>query len=120
MRRFIALLVFLMLVLSLLVGFDSISLAQKKYNEAPMLADLVKQGKLPSVEKRLPEDPLVIEPVEEIGRYGGELRSAALGPAAFSDIEHAREFYFFRPNPQGNKILPNIARKWMEGQFLYI
>lgn len=83
-----------------------------KFNEAPMLADLVKQGKLPPVEKRLPEDPLVIEPIEEIGRYGGELKSAALGPAAFSDIEHAREFYFFRPDTQGKKILPNIAKKY--------
>lgn len=83
-----------------------------RFNEAPILAELVKQGKLPSVEKRLPEDPLVIEPVEEIGRYGGELRSAALGPAAFSDIEHAREFYFFRPDSQGKGIQPNIAKKY--------
>jgi len=37
-----------------------------KFNEAPMLADLVKQGKLPPIEKRLPEKPLVVEPYEEV------------------------------------------------------
>jgi peptide/nickel transport system substrate-binding protein len=34
--------------------------AATKYKEAPMLAELVKAGKLPSVEKRLPENPLVV------------------------------------------------------------
>ncbi|MGC9064844.1 MAG: hypothetical protein ACP5JL_09225, partial [bacterium] len=42
-----------------------------KFNESPMLTDLVKQGKLPPVEKRLPKDPLVVVPVEEVGDYGG-------------------------------------------------
>jgi peptide/nickel transport system substrate-binding protein len=41
------------------------------YQEAPALAELVKAGKLPPVEKRLPEKPLVIDPVEEVGQYGG-------------------------------------------------
>ena len=31
-----------------------------KYGEAPMLAGLVQQGKLPPVDERLPEDPLII------------------------------------------------------------
>jgi hypothetical protein len=38
-----------------------------RFNEAPQLAKLVEQGKLPSVEKRLPQEPAVVEPVEEIG-----------------------------------------------------
>jgi len=83
-----------------------------EFNEAPMLTELVEQGVLPPVENRLPEEPLVIEPTEGIGKYGGELRSAALGPAAFSDIEHAREFYCFRPDAQGKEILPNIAKNY--------
>ena len=35
----------------------------KKFSEAPMLAELVKQGKLPPVEQRVPQEPLVIKPV---------------------------------------------------------
>jgi len=38
-----------------------------KYKEAPILAALVKAGKLPAVEKRLPDHPLVV-PGEEIGQ----------------------------------------------------
>src|SRR3990170_5019905 len=53
----------------------------KKFNEAPMLAELVKAGKLPPVEKRLPEEPLVIKPLDEIGKYGGTWRRGFTGPA---------------------------------------
>ena len=47
-----------------------------KFNEAPMLADLVKAGKLPPVEQRLPPQPQVIKPVQEVGQYGGTMRVA--------------------------------------------
>ena len=36
-----------------------------KYKEAPMLAELVKAGKLPPVDQRLPENPLVVEAAED-------------------------------------------------------
>jgi len=41
-----------------------------KYQEAPALAEQVKAGKLPAVELRLPEQPLLV-PVERVGQYGG-------------------------------------------------
>lgn len=41
------------------------------FNEAPMLAELVEAGELPPVEERLPVNPLVIDPVEAVGNYGG-------------------------------------------------
>ena len=46
----------------------------KKFAEAPMLGDLVKAGKLPPVEKRVPEEPMVVKPLQGIGRYGGTWR----------------------------------------------
>jgi peptide/nickel transport system substrate-binding protein len=56
------------------------------FKEAPMLADLVKTGKLPPLEQRLPKQPRVItnaQPSEwltpEIGRHGGTLRLAGPG-----------------------------------------
>jgi peptide/nickel transport system substrate-binding protein len=51
------------------------TLASAKYNEAPILADLVKSGKLPPVEERLPKNPLVLSPIDSIGKYGGRIRS---------------------------------------------
>jgi len=50
-----------------------------RYSEAPMLADLVAQGKLPSVDERLPENPDVFAPVESIGKYGGTWRRGFKG-----------------------------------------
>lgn len=45
--------------------------------EAPMLAELVAAGTLPPVEERLPASPLMLEPVESVGTYGGTLRMVA-------------------------------------------
>jgi len=45
--------------------------AKSKYKEAPMLAELVKAGKLPPVDERLPLDVVVVPVVESIGKYGG-------------------------------------------------
>jgi len=83
MKRYIVGLVVLSLVFSMFVGFGSVSFAQKKYNEAPMLAELVRAGKIPPVEERLPKKPFVVGPGVllpkgdldfEIGRYGGTMR----------------------------------------------
>ena len=51
-----------------------------KYNEAPMLAELVKAGTLPPVDERLPEEPYVIE-VPEVGKYGGTWHRGFTGPS---------------------------------------
>ena len=42
------------------------------YNEAPMLADRVAAGELPPVADRLPPNPEVVTPLEEVGTYGGQ------------------------------------------------
>ena len=52
----------------------------KHFQEAPALAELVKQGKLPPVAERLPQDLLVIQPLHSTGHYGGTWRRAFLGP----------------------------------------
>ena len=42
------------------------------FAEAPMLTELVNAGTIPPLAERLPEVPLVVEPIE-IGQYGGSL-----------------------------------------------
>ena len=37
----------------------------KSFKEAPELAELVKQGKLPPVAQRLPAEPLVLKPLKQ-------------------------------------------------------
>jgi len=48
--------------------------APARFKEAPMLAEQVKAGKLPPVDQRLPEAPMIIDPVEAVGQYGGTWR----------------------------------------------
>jgi peptide/nickel transport system substrate-binding protein len=45
------------------------------YNEAPELADMVAAGDLPPVDERLPGNPLVLAPLNEIGQYGGTVQT---------------------------------------------
>jgi len=53
--------------------------AASAYKEAPMLAELVKAGKLPAVDARLPKKPAVLKGAEGIGKYGGTWRRAFNG-----------------------------------------
>jgi peptide/nickel transport system substrate-binding protein len=86
----------------------------QKLNEAPQLAELVKAGKLPPVQERIGQDPLVIKPVHEIGKYGGTWRRGFTGPADFwngyrccSGPDHLLFWDY-----TGDKVVPNIARGW--------
>ena len=52
-----------------------------KGKEAPALAALVKDGKLPALADRMPKVPRVIDPIDRIGVYGGDWNTAVLGPS---------------------------------------
>ncbi|MSP00797.1 MAG: ABC transporter substrate-binding protein [Acetobacteraceae bacterium] len=80
-----------------------------KYREAPQLAEQVKAGKLPAVEKRLPEQPLVVPVTEKTGEYGGIWRRAFLGPADANNYVRVAYDSLFRFSPDGAKIEPKIA-----------
>ncbi|HPC77171.1 MAG TPA: ABC transporter substrate-binding protein, partial [bacterium] len=83
------------------------------FQEAPQLTELVKSGKILPVKERLPKEPLVIVPVEEVGRYGGTWRRAAIGIADASIIETKLTAEgLVRTNPDGSKIVPNLAKRW--------
>jgi len=85
----------------------------EKFNEAPMLKVKVAAGELPPVEERLPEEPMVVEPLEKIGEYGGELRSAALSPEfKGQDVSTARIQDLFRLSTDLKTVVPNIAKGW--------
>ena len=64
------------------------------YNEAPMLAARVSAGELPPVEQRLPDEPLVLEPLT-IGTYGGSITSGFLGSTELMNRIHAMDKYVF-------------------------
>src|SRR5262245_30796600 len=74
-----------------------------KYKEARTLAEMVKAGKLPPVEQRLPVDPLVVPTVERSGQYGGVWRRAFLGPADFNNFVRVVYDALARYSPDGGK-----------------
>jgi peptide/nickel transport system substrate-binding protein len=87
------------------------TVAVAKYNEAPALADLVKAGKLPPVDERLPKNPTVLE-TETIGEYGGILYQASLGVNQYFDMAHINEVYMFVPNNAGTAMQPDAAESF--------
>ncbi|GAC1346933.1 MAG: ABC transporter substrate-binding protein [Acetobacteraceae bacterium] len=81
------------------------------FKEAPALAELVRQGKLPPVAQRLPAEPMVIKPLQTIGRYGGTWRRGFIGPSDGENgnrINASDKLLFW--NPAGDEIVPSVAR----------
>src|SRR6267142_5171110 len=89
------------------------ALFPKSFKEAPQLAELVKAGKLPPVQERIGQDPLVVKPLREIGKYGGTWRRGFTGPFDTSNGHRAAQndklLYW---DYTGTRIVPNIARDW--------
>ena len=101
------------------IEIDSTLLVTRVFGEAPMLAERVRRGDLPPVSERLPENPLVVVPFEEIGTYGGTLRRALTGDivqtAGVNKTLSENLMGFERPYP--NSIQLNMAEKyWFEDE----
>ena len=80
------------------------------FNEAPMLAQMVDAGELPPLAERLPEDPLVFEPYEEVGTYGGTLRVARLSPGDWGDMHRGHKVFPYRADPSTSEAIPMLFK----------
>ena len=86
--------------------------AGKVYHEAPELARLTAEGRLPPVASRLPDDPMVVPVYEEIGRYGGTWHRLMRGTSdihAFTRITYEN---ILRWSSDAKEIIPNLANRW--------
>ncbi len=97
------------LVLCFLLSAPALAL---EYKEAPMLQELVQAGKLPPVAERLPQEPVVVEPTEEIGRYGGTLQMAAVSASQYAPVGQSTMEYMLMMNRDFTEVIPNIAKDW--------
>ncbi|MBO1075188.1 ABC transporter substrate-binding protein [Roseomonas marmotae] len=80
--------------------------------EAPDLAKLVADKKLPPLAERLPSRPLVV-PVEKVGRYGGTLRRGLRGSSDHNGIlKIVGNQGLVRWNLAYTEVLPCVAEKW--------
>lgn len=87
--------------------FDSIP---AEFNEAPMLAEQVAAGDLPPVAERLPLEPMVLKPSEQIGVYGGTLNGAFTGPADHQNAERMLKNHMLFWDTGMTTVQPHIAR----------
>ncbi len=82
-----------------------------EFKEAPQLKERVASGDLPPLEERLPVEPLVVEPYEEIGQYGGVIKTGASGPAwGGGDDWQLRAQFLLRLTSDLKTVVPNIAK----------
>ncbi|MGD9803231.1 MAG: ABC transporter substrate-binding protein, partial [Hyphomicrobiaceae bacterium] len=85
----------------------------KAFQEAPQLAEQVKAGKLPPVAERLPSEPMVLQPLRSVGKYGGIWRRGFLGPGDSENgnrLRSADKLVFF--DATGTQLRPNVAKAW--------
>jgi peptide/nickel transport system substrate-binding protein len=97
----------------MLIGSIAAQAQDGGYSEAPMLAEQVTAGSLPSVEERLPAEPLMVEPAE-LGQYGGTIRSVWGGLDDSENINnHLRYNMLVRMNhTTGFDLFADVADRW--------
>lgn len=95
-------------------GFSFVYKASQptSFNEAPELAKRVAEGKLPPVEVRLPKEPLVIPPIEQIGQYGGTWRRGFTGPSDRQNVDRLLHDHLVYYDLDGSTIIPHIVKRW--------
>jgi len=82
------------------------------FQEAPMLAERVGKGELPPVEDRLPPEPVVVEPVRSIGKYGGTWRRLYAEPGD-TCLDHRLGYEsLVRWDRSGKNVIPGLAKSW--------
>ena len=74
-----------------------------RFAQSPYLDD----RDLPPVQERLPGDPVVIQPYESIGKYGGTARIPIWDSWQFFNWEHALTL-----SADMRNVLPNLAESW--------
>jgi peptide/nickel transport system substrate-binding protein len=85
--------------------------AAPTYKEAPELAELVKAGKLPPVDQRLPSNPLVVDIGAGIGKYGGTLRHGFSGQADQTAVGQVLARGLLNINAK-LAVVPDMAESW--------
>ncbi|MCY4538958.1 MAG: ABC transporter substrate-binding protein [Chloroflexi bacterium] len=83
------------------------------FGEAPMLAERVAAGELPPVEERVPANPVVVQPLEQVGVYGGELAGPTTNPTCCGwDVLEMRLQKLLTIDTDLTSIIPNIAESY--------
>ena len=102
----------LVLLLLVLCLAPFVSAQGMMYNEAPMLAERVAAGELPPVEERLPAHPLVVEPIESVGVYGGTWLTLGDNIGRLANMVVWQDIGLLTWNNEQNATVPGLAESW--------
>lgn len=102
---------------SLAIAILGLSLASTpavaQWAEAPSLTQQVEAGTLPPVAERLPAEPMVVTPVEQVGSYGGIWRSALRGGGdSIWLIRIVGYETLVAWDREWSTVVPSVARSW--------
>ena len=87
--------------------------AMSDSHEAPALAAMVADGSLPPLEERLPVNPMVVEPEESVGQYGGTWHAGLRGGSDNAWIFRTIAYEpLVRWTRDWTGIQPNVAESW--------
>jgi peptide/nickel transport system substrate-binding protein len=82
------------------------------YHEAPILAEMVKAGKLPPVDQRLPQNPMLVQPEKRVGVYGGVWRLAMVKRDPIFMLRVMGYESLVRWDEGWTKVIPNVAQSY--------
>ena len=82
------------------------------YKEAPMLAELVKAGKLPPRGRASAAQPVVPPMVEGMGKYGGTMRRGFQGVADANGPRKLEQQVMLIVQPKDLSCCPNLVEAW--------
>ena len=82
-------------------------------HEAPILGELVREGKLPPLAERVGPEPVVMLGVDGIGRYGGTWQRLANSYNDINIIQWRLSYpSLVRWSPLGEPLVPHLAKAW--------
>ncbi|SFA74773.1 peptide/nickel transport system substrate-binding protein [Rhizobium sp. NFR07] len=96
--------------MSAVVVMPAHTLLAADFKEADSLKQKSQSGALPPLKDRLPESPLVIKPVESVGRYGGDWKLALVGGGSLSMLFRYQAYEpLVRYNTDWSGVTLNVA-----------
>ena len=100
-----------------LAEFEQLAGCKLTFQENPAIAEMngriAGNPDLPPLAERLPEEPLVMPPYDQIGRYGGVLDVLSNATeAGTSDFLSVRHVNLVRMSDDLQTIVPNVAKDW--------
>ena len=84
----------------------------ERFQASPMWKEMVEGGKLPPIDERLPEEPLVIKPIESIGKYGGWMVNLRTAQRRAWSRALQYEWLVSWTYPYFERLNPNVAKGW--------